>query len=420
TLLAGWRDLLQQWASEGRFTAAVLDALNLDAAPLSLLQLTDRLALGNCEDLPAVQLLDAAAMDGAMGAYASSNSTIFLNAHWLATADERSVQAVLTEELGHHLDALLNASDTPGDEGALLAALLLAGELTAEQRARLEAESDWGVVWVDGAVLAVERANITGTEGDDVLTGTVGADSIVGLGGNDQLIGSDGDDTLDGGAGDDYLDPGTGSQELVIGGIGTDLMVVDRRSDTIATTARSYASLPATPFAGGINLATTGTENNVVLAGSGNDDLNFSASDASSVVGLYGNDGNDYLSGGAGNDNSNAYGSLLLEWWRSPTGAHITAGLYGGAGNDTLDGGAGDDYLDGGDGSDLYLITSSTDHAAAEISDSGTTGSDELRFASSTAAQTLTVFAADTGLEKVTIGTGTAAAPDTTASTALN
>ncbi|MFN5161531.1 MAG: M10 family metallopeptidase C-terminal domain-containing protein, partial [Cyanobacteriota bacterium] len=72
------------------------------------------------------------------------------------------------------------------------------------------------------------------------------------------------------------------------------------------------------------------------------------------------------------------------------------------------------------DGADIYLMLDAAHHSAAEISDTGTTGSDELRFASSTAAQTLTVFAADTGLEKVTIGTGSAAAPVSTATTALN
>jgi hypothetical protein len=33
--------------------------------------------------------------------------------------------AVLTEELGHHLDELLNVTDTPGDEGKTFGALLL-------------------------------------------------------------------------------------------------------------------------------------------------------------------------------------------------------------------------------------------------------------------------------------------------------
>ncbi len=85
-----------------------------------------------------------------------------------------------------------------------------------------------------------------------------------------------------------------------------------------------------------------------------------------------------------------------------------------------LTGGDGIDDMDGGDGSDIYMIATSTDHSAAEINDSGASGSDELRFASTTAGQTLTVFAGDIGLESVTIGTGTAAAAVITGTTALS
>jgi hypothetical protein len=146
TLLTGWRELLQQWASEGRFTAAVLEALHLHESPQALQQLTAQLASGDPSELLQVELLDGDAMGGALGAYASGSGTIYLNASWLETADERAVLAVLTEELGHHLDALLNTADTPGDEGALLAQLLFGDGASPDLRARLATENDWGVV----------------------------------------------------------------------------------------------------------------------------------------------------------------------------------------------------------------------------------------------------------------------------------
>ena len=64
-------------------------------------------------------------MPGAAGAYAASSGTIYLNRDWLRTATEEAALAVLTEEFGHHLDALFNAVDTPGDEGALFRQLLI-------------------------------------------------------------------------------------------------------------------------------------------------------------------------------------------------------------------------------------------------------------------------------------------------------
>jgi uncharacterized repeat protein (TIGR02059 family) len=102
------------------------------------------------------------------------------------------------------------------------------------------------------------------------------------------------------------------------------------------------------------------------------------------------------------------------------TGTVGTDIINGLAGDDIITGGAGTDSMDGGDGSDLYLVSATSDHGGAEFADTGASGTDEVRFASTTANATLTLYAGDTGIEKVTIGTGTAAAPVTTATTALN
>jgi Ca2+-binding RTX toxin-like protein len=65
------------------------------------------------------------------------------------------------------------------------------------------------------------------------------------------------------------------------------------------------------------------------------------------------------------------------------------------------------------------MVASVLDHAAAEFADTGATGSDEVRF-STTVVSTLTLFAGDTGIERVTIGTGTAAVASTSGTVALN
>ena len=93
--------------------------------------------------------------------------------------------------------------------------------------------------------------------------------------------------------------------------------------------------------------------------------------------------------------------------------------LIGGAGNDTITGLGSNDTLNGKEGSDLYIITATADHTAAEIADTGTVGTDEVRFTATTAS-TLTLYAGDTGIEKVTIGTGSASIAVTTATTAIN
>ena len=102
------------------------------------------------------------------------------------------------------------------------------------------------------------------------------------------------------------------------------------------------------------------------------------------------------------------------------TGSVNADTINGLAGNDIITGGAGTDSMDGGEDSDLYIVAGSADHAAAEFSDTGTIGTDEVRFTSTTANATLTLYAGDAGIERVAIGTGTAAAAVTTATTALN
>ncbi|MFN6132258.1 MAG: calcium-binding protein, partial [Synechococcaceae cyanobacterium] len=231
-LRSSWLELLRVWAAEGTLNGAAQQALGLAAVPETLRQLSTRLAAGNAVDLPAVELLNGSAMAGALGAYAGSTATIYLNADWLDLAEDRVVLAVLTEEFGHHLDALLNPADTPGDEGALFAALLTGQVLTPGQLAALQSEDDRGVVLLNGAAVAVEQANLTGTAGGDVLTGTADADTILGLGGNDQLFGEAGNDSLIGAAGHDELWGGEGSDTL-LAGEGDDALNSDSGNDLI-------------------------------------------------------------------------------------------------------------------------------------------------------------------------------------------
>ena len=120
---------------------------------------------------------------------------------------------------------------------------------------------------------------------------------------------------------------------------------------------------------------------------------------------LQGTAGADTLTGGLGND--------------SLSGLAGSDQLYGLVGQDVLDGGAGTDSLDGGEGSDSYMVWLASDHAAAEFKDSGLTGLDEVRFAA-TKSSTLTLYAGDTGIERVVIGTGSGAVANTSGTASLD
>jgi hypothetical protein len=207
-LLPRWWDWLQNLATEGRLAAAAAEALQLSGLPESAQLLAAQLASQNRADLPPVELLPAEAMGGAMG------------------ADDRGRGVI-------DLDAALNPLDTPGDGGALFAEWLLGRGVTPRERSRLAMENDWGTAMVHGEPVHVERADITGTEGDDVLTGTADADRIQGLAGNDTLYGGEGNDQSCGDAGDDLIDSDPGS-DTIDGGAGTDYYTINYSDSTSA------------------------------------------------------------------------------------------------------------------------------------------------------------------------------------------
>lgn len=87
-----------------------------------------------------VELRTNAELQGAKGAFSSTGTTgqatIYLNSDWLAGnpgagiggADSASINTVLVEELGHYLDAVLNAgADTAGDEGEIFSRFVIDG-----------------------------------------------------------------------------------------------------------------------------------------------------------------------------------------------------------------------------------------------------------------------------------------------------
>ena len=147
-LLNQWKSLLQQWAKGGSLATAAQEALLLSGIPEGLQILIDEWAAADFKSLPEVELLSAADINGALGAYAISTGKIYLNENWLEGASKEDVFAVLTEELGHHLDGLLNALDTSGDEGSYFAALLKNEPLSRQGAQRLRIKNDTGEILI--------------------------------------------------------------------------------------------------------------------------------------------------------------------------------------------------------------------------------------------------------------------------------
>ena len=158
TLLGQWHEQLSDWASSGRLTSAAQESLLLSGEPQALKELMVQLANRDYKEIPEISLLPATAMNGAMAAYSAETGNIFLNADWLQNATKEQVLIVLTEELGHHLDAILNQTDTLGDEGELMARLLDGEKLSLGQIALIESDHDQAQLIIRGQILQVEQA----------------------------------------------------------------------------------------------------------------------------------------------------------------------------------------------------------------------------------------------------------------------
>lgn len=285
--------------------------------------------------------------------------------------------------------------------------------------------------------------------GNDSIFGSEYNDILLGFAGNDRISGGDGNDTLDGGKGVDTL----------LGGQGNDLYILDNMTDQISEAANEGIDTVKTAINNYTlgdeleNLTLTGKSNNAG-AGNGLDNVLIGNIGNNTLYGRAGNDrldggkGKNTLDGGAGDDiyvvnnktdrlieltdggidtvESRISFSLLdtdgkkglnggnIEHLILTGKANINAlgnalnnNLLGNSGNNLLNGGAGVDKLDGGAGNDIYVFIDASEHTEAEITDTGSGKNeiDEVRFAplKTSGAAAFTLYAGDTGIERVLI-----------------
>ena len=114
---------------------------------------------GDFSDIPPVKVVSSAEIGGANGAFAAATDTIYLSKEFLTqnAANPAAVADVLLEEIGHSVDARLNVADSPGDEGAIFAAVVQGKELSQGEIQALKSEDDTATVAIDGHKYLVEK-----------------------------------------------------------------------------------------------------------------------------------------------------------------------------------------------------------------------------------------------------------------------
>jgi len=119
---------------------------------------------GDFSWIPEIVVVDAATLADqsgtqsngvALGAYSSTNNTIYLNRELLQRDPARALE-ILTEEVGHGLDQRLNTSDAAGDEGEIFAQLMSGKDLSQAELSALRTQNDSGAIVIDGQRIEVE------------------------------------------------------------------------------------------------------------------------------------------------------------------------------------------------------------------------------------------------------------------------
>ena len=146
---------------------ALIDAARTDRLPVPSIRFVEPGALGG----------------GAVGAYAADGGgTIWLDRSLMGNPAE--LDAVFTEEWGHHVDVLLGGTDPRGDEGQIFSiALLDGGSPPADRLAAMRGENDHGSLVSGGRLVQVEHSLGSDTPGG----------SPEGIGGDESGIGNSND-----------------------------------------------------------------------------------------------------------------------------------------------------------------------------------------------------------------------------------
>ncbi len=259
----------------------------------------------------------------------------------------------------------------------------------------------------------------TGTNGDDVFLATAAIETFNGLSGSDTVsfinatVGvtanlanpavntgfAQGDtyisiENLTGSRSNDFL-TGDAGANILTGGEGTDALEGLAGNDTYVVNLTASGSLEDT-----ITEVTNAGTDTLILEGA--------TGQAASIT----------LATNLENLDGSRTGTRALNL----TGNTAANVIRGNAAANIITGAAAADNMDGGDGSDLYVIAAVADYATGEvISDTGIINSaaDELRY-TGTAAASLVLNAQMSGVERVVIGTGTGQPAVTTGTGAIN
>jgi len=167
------KSYLRVWATDADFADKMNLAFGSNFDAWEATSLAKDWADGDFSNLPEIEIRKGSEINGARGAFARTNNTIYLSQEFLMQniGNSGEIADVLLEEIGHFADAQINSSDTPGDEGAIFSAVVRGVELGDATLESLKAEDDSVVLILDGKIIEIEQDGLTGADLKQVVNG---------------------------------------------------------------------------------------------------------------------------------------------------------------------------------------------------------------------------------------------------------
>lgn len=139
---------LKSWFQSNDWHKQLIEIMGDGWHPSSAEAIVQGVVQGDLTLKKMVQILPEDALPMARGAFEALTNTIYLSAGFVERHSPEAIKAVLFEEFGHYLDAQLNQSDTPGDEGERFAAMMMGMSLSPSDLQAIQAEDDHALlVW---------------------------------------------------------------------------------------------------------------------------------------------------------------------------------------------------------------------------------------------------------------------------------
>jgi hypothetical protein len=145
--------LVQEASDEQHFGTMLEQAFGASYDRAKAEAIRQQILGGDFSWAPKVRIVGEESLAGSRGAYEAKSGTVYLSSS-IPSKFERTF--VYLEELGHHLDTLLNTADAPGDEGALFRIALTRQAVEKQMLDLMRADNHAGAMVIDGQSIEVE------------------------------------------------------------------------------------------------------------------------------------------------------------------------------------------------------------------------------------------------------------------------